>query len=319
MKCLLFLFSGLLIACSNPALAQNGCTPTGTGPVSAIANVAANAVSSISSKINSIFSNLPTSLGSSVSSLLSMLLVPLQGMLTMLGSSISSALAAVQSTIANVAGAANSLTSTALTSAINELQVVENLVTMLVSQMSAVVNLIPIFGPMVAPEISLVLNTGAVLVLSVASVAVALLNATFGLGVGLTASLAINAIGLVTPLVTQGIQAVNQLLNTIPVTASMIPQALLPAIAGTVSTLETVVSGAVTNLICMSSSALSGVATAAQGALQQIMGELPSLTNALSGVLSTAGSSMTSGPITALQTALNSFQQMQANMTQMGK
>jgi phage-related protein len=172
---------------------------------------------------------------------------------------------------------------------------------------------------MVAPEISLVLNTGAVLVLSVASVAVALLNATFGLGVGLTASLAINAIGLVTPLVTQGIQAVNQLLNTIPVTASMIPQALLPAIAGTVSTLETVVSGAVTNLICMSSSALSGVATAAQGALQQIMGELPSLTNALSGVLSTAGSSMTSGPITALQTALNSFQQMQANMTQMGK
>jgi hypothetical protein len=56
MKFLLFLFSGLLIACSNPALAQ--CNSTNTGAVPTLANVLSTTISALLSTVGGLISNL---------------------------------------------------------------------------------------------------------------------------------------------------------------------------------------------------------------------------------------------------------------------
>ncbi len=56
MKFLLFLFSGFLIACSNPALAQ--CNSTSTTPISTLTNTLATTISSILSGISGLVSSL---------------------------------------------------------------------------------------------------------------------------------------------------------------------------------------------------------------------------------------------------------------------
>jgi len=183
MKCLLFLFSGLLIACSNPALAQNSCPQTGTGPISAITNSLANTVPQISSGINGLFSSLIGSGVSAVSGLFNTLLMPLQGILTMLASSISTALDTIQSSIINAAGVANTLTNQVLSSAIQSLLNIVPFIDMLDSQMSALVSIIPFVGPFAATGISVVggiFDSGALLTISTLSAAVALLESIMG-------------------------------------------------------------------------------------------------------------------------------------------
>jgi len=134
MKCLLFLFSGLLIACSNPALAQTNCpqtgTGTGTGSLSAISTAASSMVSEISGLASSLFGMIPVGMSAAM--------MPLQTTLTMAEFIIPTILSSVQGIVSAFSGVANTLT-LPLTSIVNLLSGVVPMMNSMANQTSSAV------------------------------------------------------------------------------------------------------------------------------------------------------------------------------------